>query len=155
MKLLVAHLVGGHLSVAPEHVVPSVLRLMRKPPIRLYDAFAQEFAERSKAVGKEQYLTPYFIASFPGSTEEDMRALMRYLKLTGRRLQQIQDFLPSPMTLATAMYHAECDWKKKQPIFVAKTAPERRTQRELLLYHKQEKKHERPERKRRPGRKRR
>jgi uncharacterized radical SAM protein YgiQ len=138
MQLLVRHLVGGHLSVAPEHVTRSVLTLMRKPSIQVYEAFAERFEEMSRAIHKKQYLTPYFIASFPGSTEEDMRALMRFLKLSGRKLQQIQDFLPCPMTLAAAMYHSELDYRDMRHLYVAKSHMEREHQRALLLYHQQD-----------------
>ncbi|HNY27689.1 MAG TPA: YgiQ family radical SAM protein [Candidatus Sumerlaeota bacterium] len=138
MQLLVRHLVGGHLSVAPEHVTRSVLALMRKPSIQVYEAFAERFEEMSREIHKKQYLTPYFIASFPGSTEEDMRSLMRFLKLSGRKLQQIQDFLPCPMTLAAAMYHSEMDYRDLRHLYVAKSHMEREHQRALLLYHQQD-----------------
>jgi uncharacterized radical SAM protein YgiQ len=137
-SLLVENLVGGHLSVAPEHVSPRVLRWMRKPSFKVFRAFSRLFAEWSARAGKEQYLIPYFIASFPGCTEADMEQVKTFLKEAGRRLQQVQDFLPGPMTLAGAMYHAEMEPKSFQPIHVAKTDAERRRQREILLYHQTE-----------------
>jgi uncharacterized radical SAM protein YgiQ len=104
-RLLVTRLVGGHLSVAPEHASEPVLRLMRKPPFECFLRFKEAFERESVRAGKEQYLIPYFIASFPGSTDANMREVENWLRGERRRLQQIQDFLPAPMTLAGAMYH--------------------------------------------------
>ncbi|NQU42205.1 DUF3362 domain-containing protein, partial [bacterium] len=132
-RLLVGRLVGGHLSVAPEHASEKVLRLMRKPSYERYERFLRLFQEESTRAGKEQYLIPYFIASFPGSTEADMQEVACHLREEGRKPQQIQDFLPGPMTLAAAMYYAEREPRQFQPIPVAKEARQRRRQREILL----------------------
>lgn len=133
--LLLEGLVGGHLSVAPEHVAKGVLRRMRKPPIESFQAFSQVFEEFSAKLKRQQFMMPYFIASFPGSTEDDMKTLMRFLKIRGRKLRQVQDFLPGPMSIASAMYHSELDLNTKRPIFVAKTAQDRKRQRDLLQYY--------------------
>jgi uncharacterized radical SAM protein YgiQ len=134
-SLLAKELVGGQLSAAPEHVAPEVLRRMRKPSIRIFDAFCRAFEQLGRNAGRELYVVPYFIASFPGCTDKDMESLQRYLEATGRRPQQIQDFLPGPMTLAAAMYYSGLDPRDKRPIYIAKTTTERRAQRNRLLYY--------------------
>lgn len=133
LELLAKRLVGGHLSVAPEHASETVLRLMRKPPFACFLRFCALFQEESARAGKEQYLIPYFIAGFPGSTERDMREVLDWLRRENRRLQQIQDFLPGPMTLAAAMYHAGLEPARFKKIHVPKAPAQRRAQRETLL----------------------
>jgi len=133
LSLLAQHLVGGHLSVAPEHASDAVLRLMRKPSFACFLRFCALFQEESARAGKEQYLIPYFIAGFPGSTERDMREVLDWLRRENRRLQQIQDFLPGPMTLAAAMYHAGLEPARFKKIHVPKAPAQRRAQRETLL----------------------
>ena len=103
LRELVRHHVSGHLKVAPEHLDPSVLRRMRKPG-GVFEPFLEAFRKESAAAGKEQYLVPYFISSFPGCTQEDMRVVEDYLQSTRWNLQQVQDFIPLPMTPAAAMY---------------------------------------------------
>jgi uncharacterized radical SAM protein YgiQ len=105
VKELVGHHVGGYLKIAPEHTEDGPLALMMKPGIGVYDRFKQMFEKYSKEAGKEQYLIPYFIAAHPGTTDEDMLQLALWLKRNDFRLDQVQTFLPSPMALATAMYH--------------------------------------------------
>ncbi len=105
VKELVTHHVGGYLKIAPEHTESGPLSLMMKPGIGVYDRFKQMFEKFSKEAGKEQYLIPYFIAAHPGTTDEDMLQLALWLKKNDFRLDQVQTFLPSPMALATAMYH--------------------------------------------------
>jgi uncharacterized radical SAM protein YgiQ len=138
LEFLAANVVGGHLSVAPEHVTTGVLTRMRKPSIESFVEFERRFLEVSARLGREQYVMPYFIASFPGSTDGDMAALELFLKQSHRKLRQIQDFLPAPMTLATAMYHSGLDPETMEPIYVARTASQRARQREALLYHERE-----------------
>jgi radical SAM superfamily enzyme YgiQ (UPF0313 family) len=133
LSLLAQRLVGGHLSVAPEHASEAVLRLMRKPSFACFLRFCALFQEESARAGKEQYLIPYFIAGFPGSTERDMREVLDWLRRENRRLQQIQDFLPGPMTLAAAMYHAGLEPARFRKIHVPKASTQRRAQRETLL----------------------
>ena len=128
---LVEGFVGGHLSVAPEHVVPDVLRLMRKPAPQVYEAFRDRFERLRAAAGKVIYLVPYFISSFPGCTEKDMQRLREYMRERGIVAQQVQDFMPLPMTMAAAMYYAGRAPDGKT-IHVAKSAAERRRQRACL-----------------------
>jgi len=106
VKQLAAHHTGGQLSVAPEHCVASVLRLMGKPGIDVFERFRRSFEAASRAAGKEQYLVPYLISSFPGCTDVDMAELRSYLRRSGLRTQQTQDYTPTPMTLASAMYYS-------------------------------------------------
>jgi uncharacterized radical SAM protein YgiQ len=101
---LATHHTGGQLSVAPEHVEPRVLDKMKKPGIESYERFAESFACASEAAGKEQYLVPYFISGHPGSTLDDMISLALYLKAHGLRPRQVQDFIPTPMSMATCMH---------------------------------------------------
>ncbi|MGR9107567.1 MAG: YgiQ family radical SAM protein [Gammaproteobacteria bacterium] len=106
VKELVTHHVGGYLKIAPEHTEPGPLSKMMKPGIGAYDRFKRMFERYSKEAGKEQYLIPYFIAAHPGTTTEDMLNLALWLKRNGFRADQVQAFLPSPMSTATAMYHS-------------------------------------------------
>ncbi|MFH1920496.1 MAG: YgiQ family radical SAM protein [Planctomycetota bacterium] len=131
---LVRHHVGGHLKVAPEHADPEVLRLMKKPTIDDFDRFARQFATLSAQAGKEQYLVPYLIAGHPGSDLAAMIELALYLKRTGYRPEQVQDFIPGPFDLATSMYHTGLDPTTGQEVYVPKGARERRQQRALLQF---------------------
>ncbi len=135
---LVAHHVGGHLKVAPEHVSDEVLRRMKKPPMSDFQEFAGEFQAASRRAGKEQYLVPYFIASHPGSDLDAMIELAVYLKKNGFRPRQVQDFIPSPLDLATAMYHTGLDPQTLEPVKVAKHLRDRRMQRALMQFFKPE-----------------
>jgi uncharacterized radical SAM protein YgiQ len=105
VKELVTHHVGGLLKIAPEHSETGPLSKMMKPGMGAYHAFKEMFERFSKEAGKEQYLIPYFIAAHPGTTDEDMLNLALWLKKNDFRLDQVQTFLPTPMALATAMYH--------------------------------------------------
>ena len=133
IKELAAHYTGGQLSVAPESTDPKVLRLMKKPTIEAYQGFMKQFKKASKDAGKEQYLIPYFISSHPGSSHESMEQQARWLKREGYRLQQVQDFLPTPMTLATAMYWSGLGPDLK-PIPVMRGERDRRIQKSLLRW---------------------
>jgi uncharacterized radical SAM protein YgiQ len=131
VRELAAHHTSGHLKVAPEHVSDEVLRLMRKPAAAEYDRFAAEFAAASP---REQYLVPYFMAGHPGTTLRDMVEVALFLKRRRLRPRQVQEFIPTPMTLATAMYYSGLDPMSGQPVAVARGLRERRLQKALLLY---------------------
>ncbi len=131
---LAAQHVGGHLKVAPEHVARPVLDLMRKSRPEEFEEFARRFAAASARAGKEQYLVPYFIAGHPGTTLESMIELALFLKRTGLRPRQVQDFIPAPLDLATAMYHSGLDPVTLAPVPVPRTARARRLQRALLQF---------------------
>jgi uncharacterized radical SAM protein YgiQ len=130
--------VSGQLKVAPEHVSDRVLKLMGKPKHQVYDAFAKRWAEVNKSLDLKQYLVPYFIASHPGATMEDAIELAEYLRDSGFVPDQVQDFYPTPGTLATAMYHSGIDPLSGEAVHVAKGAIERSMQRALLQYNKPE-----------------
>jgi uncharacterized radical SAM protein YgiQ len=136
MKDLITHHVGGHLKVAPEHMDDEVLHLMKKPGLKNFDQFVSYFEKVSADAGKEQYVVPYFISGFPGTTHEQMEKVYSYLKEKGWNLQQVQSFIPTPMTLATAMYWTGIDPMSKQALFVAKEWKDRKIQQALLQPHK-------------------
>ncbi|HTE05946.1 MAG TPA: YgiQ family radical SAM protein [Planctomycetota bacterium] len=138
LRELAAHHVSGHLKVAPEHVSERVLAAMKKPKRRSFEDFAAAFGEASRAVGKEQYLVPYFIASHPGSDLSDMIELALFLKQAGYRPQQVQDFIPAPMDLATSAWHTGLDPHTLQPMPVQRKLTDRRMQRALMQYFKPE-----------------
>ena len=131
---LAAHHVGGQLSVAPEHVSPRVLEKMKKPGIESYERFQAMFACASKDAGKEQYDIPYFISGHPGSTMEDMVELALWLKKNGKRPRQVQDFIPTPMSMAACMYFTGIDPLTMTPVYTATGLREKKLQKALLLY---------------------
>ncbi|MBI4601413.1 MAG: YgiQ family radical SAM protein, partial [Planctomycetes bacterium] len=131
---LAAHHVGGHLKVAPEHTHPEVLRLMKKPEIGDFGEFAKDFRRLSRKAGKKQHLVPYFIASHPGSDLASMIDLALFLKRNGYRPDQVQDFIPAPMDVATSMYYTGLDPITKAPVHVARKMRERRFQRALMQF---------------------
>jgi len=140
VKELVTHHVGGYLKIAPEHTEDSVLSKMMKPGMGAYDAFKKLFDKFSKAAGKEQYLIPYFIAAHPGTTDEDMMNLAIWLKANDFRADQVQNFLPSPMATASAMYYSGKNPLKKvsadsENVPVARGAIQRRLHKAFLRYH--------------------
>lgn len=140
VKELVTHHVGGYLKIAPEHIAAGPLSKMMKPGIGTYDKFKALFDKFSKEAGKEQYLIPYFIAAHPGTSDEDMLELGLWLKKNGFRLDQVQNFLPSPMALASTMYHSGKNPLKKvtrdaEDVFTPKKGSTRRLHKAFLRYH--------------------
>jgi len=140
VKELVTHHVGGYLKIAPEHTEQGVLSKMMKPGMGTYDRFKEMFDKYSKEAGKEQYLIPYFIAAHPGTTDNDMLNLALWLKRNGFRADQVQAFLPSPMSIATAMYHSGKDTLRKvsrtaEDIAIPKSFKQRRLHKAFLRYH--------------------
>ena len=137
---LVTHHVGGYLKIAPEHTERGPLDKMMKPGIGTYEKFKQMFEKYSKKAGKEQYLIPYFIAAHPGTTDEDMMNLALWLKHNGFRADQVQNFYPSPMATATAMYHSGKNPLAKvardsDGVPIAKNTKQRRLHKAFLRYH--------------------
>ncbi|RTZ71734.1 MAG: YgiQ family radical SAM protein [Gammaproteobacteria bacterium] len=140
VKELVTHHVGGYLKIAPEHIEPGPLAHMMKPGIGTYDRFKAMFEKYSKEAGKEQYLIPYFIAAHPGTSDEDMLRLALWLKRNGFRADQVQAYLPSPMALATAMWHSGRNPLKKvtrngERVFSPRGMKQRRLHKAFLRYH--------------------
>ena len=127
-----AEFTGGQLKVAPEHSEDAVLGLMRKPPLRVFERFLEEFHRLSRQARKEQYTVPYLMSAFPGCTEAHMRALSGWLREKRWSPQQVQCFIPTPGTVATAMYYAETA-PDGSPLYVAKTDKERLRQHHLLF----------------------
>jgi uncharacterized radical SAM protein YgiQ len=135
---LTRHHVGGHLKVAPEHTDPHVLNLMRKPANDDFERFADDFKNYSNQAGKKQYLIPYFIASHPGCDLNAMIDLAVFLKRSGYRPDQVQDFIPAPFDVATCMYYTGIDPFSKQPVHVARKLHDRKLQRALMQFFKPE-----------------
>ncbi|MGZ5884979.1 MAG: DUF3362 domain-containing protein, partial [Burkholderiaceae bacterium] len=140
VKELVTHHVGGLLKIAPEHSEEGPLSKMMKPGMGAYDAFKEMFDRFSKEAGKEQYLIPYFIAAHPGTTDEDMLNLALWLKKNNFRLDQVQTFLPTPMAIATAMYHTRKNPLHKvtdesEIVETVRTGKIRRLHKAFLRYH--------------------
>jgi uncharacterized radical SAM protein YgiQ len=134
VKELARHHTGGQLSVAPEHNNPRVLDKMKKPGIDVYEGFARAFCQASDAAGKEQYLVPYFISGHPGSTLEDTIDLALYLKRRNMRPRQVQDFIPTPMAMATTMYYTGIDPLSGEPVYAARDLREKRMMKALLFW---------------------
>ncbi len=140
IKELVTHHVGGYLKIAPEHTEEGPLNKMMKPGIGTFHHFKKLFDKFSKEAGKKQYLIPYFIAAHPGCEDEDMINLAFWLKKNKYRLDQVQTFYPSPMSLATAMYYSEKDplhrvSYKSGKVKTPKDLKRRRFQKSLLRFH--------------------
>lgn len=140
IRELVTHHVGGYLKIAPEHICPGPLAAMQKPGLSCYERFRDLFDRYSRTAGKKQYLIPYFIAAHPGTTDEDMLTLACWLKQNRYRLDQVQTFLPSPMTPAAAMYHTEKNplrpiHQGSGDIIVPKKPKIRRLHKAFLRYH--------------------
>jgi len=136
IDILAKYHVGGYLKVAPEHSVSHCLQLMMKPNIETYEAFAQRFNQASRKAGKKQYLIPYMLCAHPGTDRNDMITLSKWLQQKKLKLDQVQIFLPTPLTLSTAMYvtgrHYEHHNKK---ISVARGGKARSMQKKILRYH--------------------
>src|SRR5258708_39138658 len=132
IKEVTQHHTGGVMSVAPEHTDPKVLRLMKKPPIEQYNKFVDYFNKFSREAGKNQMLSPYFISSFPGSDINTTSKMSAYFKANKMRPEQIQDFIPSPMTLATAMYYTEMNPHTGEKIYIEKAMSKRKLQKRTL-----------------------
>lgn len=140
VRELVTHHVGGYLKIAPEHSEPGPLSRMMKPGMAAYDRFKALFDRFSREAGKEQYLIPYFIAGHPGTTDEDMLNLALWLKRNGFRPDQVQAFLPSPMALATAMYHSGKNPLRRlaqggEQVTVPRGGRQRQLHKAFLRYH--------------------
>lgn len=139
LQELAAHHVGGRLKVAPEHTSPDVLARMKKPPIDNFGRFAAEFQKASTRAGKpKQQIVPYFIASHPGSGLAEMIDLALYLKRSGYRPDQVQDFIPAPFDIATCMWYTGLDPFTMQPVAVARGLTDRKMQRALMQFFKPE-----------------
>ncbi len=131
---LARHHTGGQLSVAPEHNRDDVLMKMKKPPIVAYERFAERFQCASEEAGKEQYLVPYFISGHPGSTLDDMVSLALYLKARSMRPRQVQDFIPTPMSMATCMHVTGIDPLTMTEVKTVRDLREKKLHKALMFY---------------------
>jgi len=140
VKELATHHVGGYLKIAPEHTEEGPLNKMMKPGMGSYDKFKEMFDHYSKLAGKKQYLIPYFISAHPGTTNKDMVNLALWLKENDFKLDQVQNFYPSPLANATTLYHTEIDSlknvrKNSETVSVPKGTIQRRLHKAILRYH--------------------
>ncbi len=135
---LALHHTQGQLSVAPEHAAPGALHHMRKPAIHHFDAFMERFRKAVEASGQKRFLVPYFQCAHPGTGPEECIELALYMKRRGLKPRQVQTFIPTPGTLATAMYVSGVDPYTQKPVYVARGERERARQRALLFWWKRE-----------------
>ncbi len=138
MTELCKYHVSGTLKVAPEHISDRVLYYMRKPEKKVFMKFVDEYKKTNERLGLKQYLIPYLISSHPGSTLDDAIELALFLKDYGFVPDQVQDFYPTPGTLATCMYYTELDPFTGENVYVAKDMEEKKMQRALIHYNKPE-----------------
>ena len=126
--------ISGQMKVAPEHVSDKVTRLMGKSGRDVYLRFVERFRKTNERLGKKQYLVPYFMSSHPGATLADAVELAEFIRDLGCRPEQVQDFIPTPGTLSTAMYYTGIHPLTGEPVYTAKTPEEKRYQRALMQY---------------------
>ena len=131
---LVKHHISGQLKVAPEHISNRVLSYMGKPEHDVFEDFAHRYKQANANAHMDQYLVPYLMSSHPGSTLEDAVALACWLKKSGMRPEQVQDFYPTPGTMSTAMFHTGIDPRDMKPVYVPKDPREKAMQRALMQY---------------------
>ncbi|MDK2798519.1 MAG: hypothetical protein PWP27_157 [Clostridiales bacterium] len=131
---LCQHHVSGQLKVAPEHVSPKVLKRMGKPSKKVYQKFVNKFYQINKKIGKEQYLVPYLMSSHPGSSLKEAIELAEYLRDIGYNPEQVQDFYPTPGTLATCMFYTGLDPRTMEKVYVPRSPKEKAMQRALLQF---------------------
>ena len=135
---LIARHVSGRLKVAPEHTQDEVLKQMRKPSFKLFEQFKKVFDRVNKQHGLNQQLIPYFISSHPGCTELDMAELAVITKGLHFQLEQVQDFTPTPMTLATEMYYTGYHPYTLEKVYTARTKEQKLAQRQFFFWYKPE-----------------
>ena len=134
-ELITKH-VSGRLKVAPEHTSDSVLKIMRKPSWEQYERFHRFFEQVNTEAGLRQQLIPYFISSHPGCTNQDMQQLAKRCRELHYRPEQVQDFTPTPMTLATTMFYTGINPYTMQPVYVARTKEEKQKQNSYFFWWK-------------------
>lgn len=131
---LVRHHISGQLKVAPEHVSPRVLGYMGKPSAEVFEDFVHRYKQANENAHMNQYLVPYLMSSHPGSTLDDAIALACYLKKSGLRPEQVQDFYPTPGTMSTTMFYTGIDPRDMQPVYVPSDPKEKAMQRALMQF---------------------
>ncbi len=138
MDQLVSRHVCGRLKVAPEHTSDDTLKIMRKPSFKHFHEFKKKYEISNKKFGLNQPLIPYFISSHPGSTDEEMANLAAETKDMGFRLEQVQDFTPTPMTVATVIYYTGLHPYTLRPVYTAKSSKEKKNQHLFFFWYKRE-----------------
>ena len=140
MEQVITRHVSGRLKVAPEHTADDTLRIMRKPSFKYFHKFKESYDRIQAKHGMNQPLIPYFISSHPGCKEEDMANLAAETKELGFQLEQVQDFTPTPMTVATVIYYAGVHPYTLKPTFAPKTKKEKQDQHRFFFWYKPENK---------------
>lgn len=138
MEQVVTCHISGRLKVAPEHTSDATLKVMRKPSFKHFHEFKKKYEKINKKHGLNQPLIPYFISSHPGSQLEDMANLAAETKEMGFKLEQVQDFTPTPMTVATIIYYTGLHPYTLQPVYTAKSPKEKKKQHLFFFWHKRE-----------------
>ena len=138
LREVIKHHVSGRLKVAPEHTSDEVLKFMRKPSFKLFEELNREFNKINKEENLKQQLIPYFISSHPGSNAEDMAHLAIQTKNMNFRLEQVQDFTPTPMTLATVIYYSGYHPYTMEKVFTARSQSAKKEQRKFFFWYKRE-----------------
>jgi radical SAM superfamily enzyme YgiQ (UPF0313 family) len=138
MEQVLRRHVSGRLKVAPEHSSENTLKMMRKPRWEHFQEFKKKFDEIDKKYNLNQQLVPYFISSHPGCKEEDMANLAADTKDLGFQLEQVQDFTPTPMTVATVAYYTGIHPYTMEPVYTAKSPQEKRNQHRFFFWYKKE-----------------
>ncbi|SHE68376.1 uncharacterized radical SAM protein YgiQ [Mariniphaga anaerophila] len=138
LREVIKHHVSGRLKVAPEHTSDEVLKFMRKPSFKLFEELNKEFKKINKEEKLDQQLIPYFISSHPGSKSEDMANLAIQTKNMDFRLEQVQDFTPTPMTLATVIYYSGYHPYTMEKVYTARNQNDKREQRKFFFWYKRE-----------------
>ena len=138
LKELISRHVSGRLKIAPEHTSDRVLHLMRKPSFNYFYQFKKIFEQINRETGLNQQLIPYFISSHPACQNEDMAELAAITRDLNFKLEQVQDFTPTPMTLATEIYYSGYNPYTLEPVFTAKTKEEKLAQRKFFFWYKNE-----------------
>lgn len=134
-KALITRHVGGLLKVAPEHLVDQVTTIMRKPGKAAFIRFLEQFREESRKAGKPQAVVPYLMSGHPGCRVDEMVLLLKELQRLKLKVEQVQEFTPTPGTAATCMYHTGLDPDSGKSVYVARTDREKILQKSILLWH--------------------
>ncbi len=136
---VVSRHISGRLKVAPEHTSDATLKIMRKPLFKHFKSFKESYDKANKKHGLNQPLIPYFISSHPGCKEEDMANLAAETKDMGFRLEQVQGFTPTPMTVATIIYYTGLHPYTLRPVYTAKSKHEKENQHQFFFWHQRDK----------------
>lgn len=138
IEQVVKHHVSGRLKVAPEHTSDNVLKQMRKSSFKQFHSFKKIFDQINSKANLKQQIIPYFISSHPASKLEDMADLAAETRTLGFQLEQVQDFTPTPMTLATVIYYSGFDPYSLKPVYTAKSKNDKLNQRKFFFWYKSE-----------------